>query len=368
MLRLAKKAQSRERAKMKRIIYISTVNRHLSEEEIESIGQISARNNSGVGITGVLISVHDYFFQVLEGDEDAIAQVIERIRRDPRHKDMHILKAETEITERHFPKWSMRTIRLAGSGDIILQAIRDMLQNIAQSHRVIERYTQPSVLKFLTEGVNPLTVLPRKTDKIVLFCDMVGFSYLSDMFPVEQVAEVVNAFLEVCSTTIADHGGVVAKYVGDCTIAYFEQGQSDSAISACLDVLRRVGEMRGNNHDCHLMKFLYCGLGVAAGTVIEGNFGSSVKMDYTVLGGTVNMAARLEALTRQIAKPLAMSESVMQGAQENWAFVHVGDFQLKGAGKSCPVYSLNDPLMDDFKDHSHLIEDMRQACGNQVHE
>lgn len=347
---------------MKRIIYISSVNRQISDEEIESIGQVSSRNNKKVGITGVLISVHDYFFQVLEGEEDAIAAAVERIRRDPRHKDMRILKAETDIAERLFPKWSMRTIRLSGSGDLILQAIRDMLQNIAQSHRIIERYTQPSVLKFLTEGVNPLAVPPRKTEKILLFSDMVGFSYLSERFPVEEVADIVNAFLEVCSTTIAEHGGVVAKYVGDCTIAYFESDQADEAIAACLEVLRRVGGMRGRNHQCHLMKFLYCGFGLAAGTVIEGNFGSSVKMDYTVLGGTVNMAARLEALTREIAKPLAISESVKRAAHRPWSFIHVGDFQLKGLELPCPVYSLDDPILADFKGYAELNDEMRLAC------
>ena len=327
------------------------------------IGQVSARNNRVVGITGVLVSVHDYFFQLLEGDEDAIANAVERIRRDPRHRDLHILKAENEISERLFTKWSMRTIRLTGSGDVILQAICDTLQNLAQSHRVIERYTQPSVLKFLTDGINPLTVQPRKTEKIVLFCDMVGFSYLSDLFPVEQVADVVNAFLEVCSTTIAEHGGVVAKYVGDCAIAYFEQGHADEAIAACLEVLRRVREMRGKTVDCHLTKFLYCGFGVAEGTVIEGNFGSSVKMDYTVLGGTVNLAARLQALTRDIAKPMALSESVMRGALRPWPFVHVGDFQLKGFGHSCPVFSLDDPLLDEFKGHEDLVDEMQKGCG-----
>ena len=348
---------------MKRIIYISTVNRHLTDEEIETIGQVSARNNRVAGITGVLVSVHDYFFQVLEGDEDAIAKAVERIRLDPRHRDMHILKTENGISERLFPQWSMRTIPLAGSGDVILQAICDMLQNLAQSHRVIERYTQPRVLKFLTDGINPLTVPPRKLEKIVLFSDMVGFSYLSDLFPVEQVADVVNAFLEVCSTTIAKYGGVVAKYVGDCAIAHFEQGQADEAIAACLEVLRRVGEMRGKTHDRHLMKFLYCGFGVAAGTVIEGNFGSSVKMDYTVLGGTVNMAARLQALTRDIAKPMALSESVMRGALRPWPFVHVGDFHLKGFGHSCPVFSLDDLLLDEFKGHEDLVDEMQKACG-----
>jgi adenylate cyclase len=122
--------------------------------------------------------------------------------------------------------------------------------------------------------------------------------------------------------------------------------------------------MRAEIHECHLMKFLYCGFGVAAGTVIEGNFGSSVKMDYTVLGGTVNMAARLEALTREIAKPMALSESVMQAARQAWPFVHVGDFQLKGSGKTCPVYSLDDQLLGAFKSHADLVAEMRQACGD----
>lgn len=347
---------------MKRIIYISTVNRQLSAAEIDGIGQVSVRNNRKVGITGVLISVHDYFFQVLEGEEDAISTVVERIRRDPRHRDMRILKAENDIAERMFPKWSMRTIRLAVSADLVLQAIRDMLENIADSHRIIERYTQPSVLKFLTEGINPLTVPPRKTEKIVLFSDMVAFSYLSDLFPVEEVAEVVNAFLEVCSSVISERGGVVAKYVGDCAITYFEPDQADDAIAACLEVLRRVAAMRMPAHGCHLMRFLYCGFGMSAGTVIEGNFGSSVKMDYTVLGGTVNMAARLESLTRDIAKPLALSESVKQLACRPWPFIHMGDFTLKGSGKPCPVYSLDDPLLDGFKSHRELNEAMRRAC------
>jgi len=348
---------------VKRIIYISTVNRALTESEIESIGQVSARNNREVGITGVLISVHDYFFQVLEGEEDAIAAVVARIRADPRHRDMRILKAESDVSERQFPKWSMRTIRLAGSADLVLQAIRDMLQNIADSHRIIERYTQPSVLKFLTEGVNPLTVPPRKTEKIVLFSDMVAFSYLSDLFPVEEVALVVNAFLEVCSTAIVDHGGVVAKYVGDCTIAYFEPEQADNALAACLLVLRTLGEMRGKSQACALMRFLYCGFGVALGTVIEGNFGSSVKMDYTVLGGTVNQAARLESLTREIARPIALGESVVRAARRPWPFLHVGDFKLKGSARPCPVYTLDDPLLAAFKSHAELHEEMRRACG-----
>jgi len=60
---------------------------------------------------------------------------------------------------------------------------------------------------------------------------------------------------------------------------------------------------------------------------------------------------------------MALSESVMQGALRPWPFVHVGDFQLKGFGHPCPVYTLDDPLLDEFKGHEDLVDEMRVACG-----
>jgi len=169
---------------MKRIMYISTTTRKLTDQEIDEIGRRSTVNNARVNVTGVLLSAHEFFFQILEGEEADVDRVLERIRRDPRHKDVLILKAEQGVSDRLFSKWSMKTIRLDGSNHMILQAIRIMLENITESHRIIERYTQPAVLQFLTDGVNPLNVPVRKTEQIILFGDIVAFSYLSGLFPV----------------------------------------------------------------------------------------------------------------------------------------------------------------------------------------
>ena len=130
---------------MKRIMYISTTTRKLSGEEIDEIGRRSTVNNAKVGVTGMLLSAHEFFFQILEGEAAVVDRVLERIRQDVRHRDVLILKAEPQITERYFAKWSMRTVRLDETSDLILQAIRRMLENIAESHRIIERYTQPAV-------------------------------------------------------------------------------------------------------------------------------------------------------------------------------------------------------------------------------
>jgi adenylate cyclase len=225
---------------MKRIMYVSTLVKSLTEEEISDIGRISSKHNRTIGVTGILLSAHEFFFQILEGAEVEVDRLLEQIRRDPRHRDLTVLKAEMSVTVRLFPNWSMRTIRLGETNGMILQAVRIMLENITQSHRIIERYTQPSVLQFLTQGLNPLEIPVKKTRKIILFGDMVAFSTMSQKFPVEEVTTVVNAYLEVCCRRIVQHGGEVTKYIGDCVMAHFPPDYADAAIKACLaDPMRR---------------------------------------------------------------------------------------------------------------------------------
>ncbi|HUL14099.1 MAG TPA: BLUF domain-containing protein [Methylococcaceae bacterium] len=346
---------------MKRIMYISTATQRLSGAEIDEIGRISSRNNLKVGITGILFSAHEFFFQILEGEENAVDRVLSRIRSDPRHRDLLILKAEHDIAERLFAKWSMKTVRLNSTNDIILQAMRIMLENITESHRIIERYTQPSVLKFLTEGINPLSVPVKKTEQIVLFGDIVAFSYLSEKFPVEEVADLVSQFLEVCSLRVVENGGQVTKYVGDCVMAHFPPDEADGAVAACLNTLKDLQELRSNADKCRLMRFLYCGFGLSKGPVIEGNIGSRIKMDYTVLGDMVNLAARLEGLTRSIGKAIAMTESVRDACTQPWNFAAMGDFQLKGQSRPLPIYSLDDAVVGEIRTHEMLVDEMQLA-------
>ena len=343
---------------MKRLMYISTTTRKLSHDEIEAIGRRSVVNNEKVGVTGILLSAHEFFFQILEGEPTDVDSVLDRIRGDARHRDVLILKVENEVTDRIFGEWSMRTIRLDDTNDLILQAIRIMLENITDSHRIIERYTQPAVLQFLTEGINPLTVPVKKTEQIIIFGDIVAFSYLSGIFPVEEVSDLVNLFLETSSRQIVAHGGQVSKYVGDCVMAHFPPEAADHAIRACLETLREMSHLRSSAGQCRLQKFLFSGFGISKGQVIEGNVGSSVKMDYTVLGDIVNLAARLESLTRNIGRAIAMSEPVKDACQEPWEFYRAGDYELKGQIHPQPIYSIVDPVVGDMKSYQEILEDL----------
>ncbi len=339
---------------MKRIMYISTTTRKLTDQEVEEIGQKSTINNAKVGVTGVLLLANEFFFQILEGEEDDVEGVMKRIRKDPRHHGLLILKAEHEVSQRLFGNWSMNTVRLDGMSDMLMQAVRIMLENITETHRIIERYTQPAVLQFMTEGINPLTVPVQKTEQVILFGDMVAFSYLSGLFAVEEVAELVNLYLEITSRKIAEHGGQVTKYVGDCVVAHFPPDRADDAIRACVETLQKIQEVRQAAGQCRLQKYLYCGFGLSKGPVIEGNIGSSIKMDYTVLGDIVNLAARLESLTREIGKGIALSEPVRDACHQPWNFILAGEFHLKGQNFAQPIYSIADPAVDDMKNYLEI--------------
>ena len=91
---------------MHRIVYVSDVGRKLSDGDLEQIVDTARRNNAKEGLTGVLIFYEDRFFQVLEGDEEAVRSVYESIEKDPRHDDM-VKIIEEGIAERSFGDWSM---------------------------------------------------------------------------------------------------------------------------------------------------------------------------------------------------------------------------------------------------------------------
>jgi len=323
---------------IKRVMYVSTKHASFSDEEIIELGRRSSLNNNRLGLTGVLISVHEYFFQILEGKEAVLESLLEKIRSDSRHRDVTILSVEYGLEDRIFTDWGMRTICLNDESGVLLQAIRMMLRTIAQSHHIIGRYTQPAVLKLLTEGINPLTLPVQRTEKLVLVGKMAGVSEWSEQLSTEQLAQAITAYLEICSSCIVEHGGQVAEYVGDSVIAYFPPDQADAAITACLDALRGLAESQHN--PAHFAESLNGGFGLALGSVIEGNIGSSVKMNYTILGEALTQAIQLESLSRRCGIPLLLSEPVRVNARTPWPFKPLSSSAMQQSEIEGMVYSI----------------------------
>ncbi|PZO43318.1 MAG: family 3 adenylate cyclase [Pseudanabaena frigida] len=345
---------------MKRLTYISNFSRSLTKKDIESIGKISQTNNCRQGITGVLLSCSGIFFQILEGEEESIDSLYEKILKDDRHNRILCLKSELNISARRFPDWSMEVIVLDENNDILLQPIKILLQTLGESQAILATYTQSGVLEAIGRGINPLTLVPRYTEKIIFFADIISFTSITEKVQVTEVVDFLNQFFTICTKAIAARGGEVTKFIGDCVMAYFDGDQADNALQASLDILSDLEMLRNQAPANSPLRVLYVGIGLSKGTVLEGNIGSQTKKEYTVIGDAVNVASRIEALTRQLNRFLVFSDSVRLGLSDRWRSVRLGDFHAKGREEIVEVYSIDDLLTFQKSDFQKLKQEIRQ--------
>src|SRR5215469_10145530 len=171
----------------------------------------------------------------------------------------------------------------------------------------------------------------------IMICDLRDFTRISDSWPRDDVIDLLNDYFDAMSEPIARHGGEILKFIGDGLLAIFPLSQP----SACANLLRAVSEARQamavlNERNCKIGRVpLNYGIGVHVGDVMYGNIGSRTRLDFTVIGPAVNMASRLEALTKQLGKTVLLSRTFADFVEK--------DFDLEGVGEY-PVRGFSDPI------------------------
>jgi class 3 adenylate cyclase len=333
---------------MKRMYYVSRFARPLSKRDLANIHDTAVRNNQRNRVTGFLVCLGDTFFQVLEGPSSVVDKLYhDRIVPDPRHTDVFCLKAESEVQQRMFPGWNMKVFNLNDQTEALPFAFRQMLTALLESSHTIAHYTQPSVFRLLERGINPTLVRPRRRRVTVLFGDMIGFSIFAEHLKPAALIDLINDHIEVCTNVVSRNGGEVNKLTGDGVLAYFPQKTADTAIESAIEIVQGMKRRRARSPKGSPQRLLYGGVGLANGYVYEGNIGLGVKRDFTVLGNTVNLASRLESLTRDLNVRVTLSSSVVKHAERNWPFVSLGHRKLKGQSRSREIYSLSSlPSLD----------------------
>jgi adenylate cyclase len=171
----------------------------------------------------------------------------------------------------------------------------------------------------------------------IMICDLRDFTRISDNWPRDDVIELLNGYFDAMSEPIARHGGEILKFIGDGLLAIFPLDQP----MACANLLRAVTEARQamaalneKNSETGRAPLNY-GIGVHVGDVMYGNIGSRSRLDFTVIGPAVNMASRLEALTKQLGKPVLLSRAFADAVGSGVDLERVGEY---------PVRGFNDPI------------------------
>jgi adenylate cyclase len=181
----------------------------------------------------------------------------------------------------------------------------------------------------------------------VLFSDIRSFTTISENLNPDQVVDFLNIYFEKMSQCITEKGGIVNKYIGDAVMAIFGapldlENHFDLAFEAALnmiharDALAKTFEMQG-------LPALRSGIGIHTGNLLSGNIGSKDRLEYTVIGDTVNLSSRIESLCKKTGHDFLISgETFDRLSEKNKAFCkYEGKVRVKGKTNTAKIYSVN---------------------------
>ena len=176
----------------------------------------------------------------------------------------------------------------------------------------------------------------------ILICDLRDFTTISDMWPRDDVIELLNGYFDAMSEPIERHGGEILKFMGDGLLAIFPLSNPN----ACANLLQAIDEAAAavatlnEENSRNGREVLRYGVGVHVGDVMYGNIGSSSRLDFTVIGPAVNIASRLETLTKEVKRPVLLSKAFVDMAGCAAGMESLGAFPLKGLGEPVDVFAL----------------------------
>lgn len=178
----------------------------------------------------------------------------------------------------------------------------------------LSRYFSPNIVRELSTNKDALET-PKVQPVAVLFADIVGFTTISERLTPTELVDLLRAFHGRMARTALAHDGTVDKYIGDAIMVHFgtpDRKTDDAARAlACtadmLEEIERWNEQRQSANETAIK----VGIGVHYGEVIVGNIGDETRLEYTVLGDTVNVASRLEHLTRDVGSRLVVSQELI---------------------------------------------------------
>ncbi len=213
-------------------------------------------------------------------------------------------------------------------------------------HR-LERYHSPAVVQqLIAVGVLPGGRLPPQESEIsILFADLVGFTEISERLKPTQIAELLNNLFEEMLQEVFAWGGTLDKYIGDCIMAFFgapepQSDHADRAVATAMGMLTRLENLNAKNFWTEPLQLR---IAINSGKAVVGDVGSSQRVEYTALGATINLAARMEA----VCPPgeCIISEATYHMLSQPSCFEQMGDYRFKGINRLVKIYQTNMQVM-----------------------
>jgi len=226
----------------------------------------------------------------------------------------------------------------------LTRAFNQMGESLQEKERIqsaFGRYASDYVLNQLLEGPEGSEIEGSEREVTILFADIRRFTRLSEGMKAADVVALLNEIFQLASDCILAHSGTIDKFIGDSVMAYFgapvpQRDHALRAVNAAIDIERAMGARNANRDASGRVEI---GIGIHTGSVVVGTIGSDRRSDFTAIGDAVNVAHRLEKLSRP--GEILVSEAVQRHVRGAVRLDFEGERQLSGRLEPVHVYSVD---------------------------
>ena len=270
-----------------------------------------------------------------------------------------------------FPAFALLITSLAGIAWRLIVTDKDG----RQMRHLFGHYVAPSVMAHIESNPQNLKLGGEVREVTVMFLDIENFTPLSEKLSPEELVQTVNGLWNVCTAAILAQQGTIDKFIGDAVMAFWNapvnvDNHQCRAAKAALDIRQRVASYNENPTVRALLNErgivpIAVRVGLASGPACVGNMGSEDRFDYSVLGETVNTAARTEATCKRIGHDILIAGK-LHDATQNLAILPAGHANMKGISHPEPIYVVlgdeTEKASSNFKalekEHRHLAQNL----------
>jgi adenylate cyclase len=246
---------------------------------------------------------------------------------------------------------------MAGTLALVLGYGATVIEHFIREQREKRRLSQffsPDVVKHVVRVKGTLGSNRRLVT--VLFSDLRGFTSMSEKLQPEQVAEILQEYLTEMTQIVFRHGGTVDKYIGDCIMALWNAPFADpnhaaNAVRTGLEFQERTLEV-SKKWEERLGITIRSGVGINTGEAVVGTMGSKQRLEYTAIGDTINLGARLESITKDYGASIIISESTYEYVAGRFLTRELGAVTVKGKTRPVKIFAV---VAEDLRKHPRTV-------------
>lgn len=233
-----------------------------------------------------------------------------------------------------------------------LQKVQDKLE-MSRLRSTLSQFIPSEIIDALVQGDSQSNLLANETRRVaILFCDIRNFTVFCENTQPEHVVSFLNSYFTTMVNIIKKHGGSIDKFIGDAIMAIFGapvsyEDNERRAVEAALEMRRAFPLIQGYGRQFLHVPLIEYGIGIHCGDVIVGNIGCADKTNYTVIGDSVNIAFRLEGITKAYHIPVIISQTVRDMLEDNFNCFQLDVVNVKGKSVRMPIYRVDEEMLSE---------------------